>query len=70
MTGAEIKELIKSAGVKCWQVAERLGMQDSNFSRRLRKPFNDSEVEHIQAIVAELSTNPEPTNTNKIKEAV
>lgn len=65
MTGSEIKALIKSAGVKCWQVAERLGMQDSNFSRRLRKPFSDSEAERIQAIVMELSANIEPTTTNQ-----
>lgn len=54
MSGAEIKQLIKEAGLKCWQIAERLGITDGNFSRRLRKPFSSEEVERIKAIIAEL----------------
>ncbi len=55
MTGSEIKNLIRSSGIKLWQVAAALGMNDGNFSRRLRKPFSESEVANIKAIVAELS---------------
>ena len=55
MTGAEIKEMIKSSGLNLWQVAEAYGMNDGNFSRRLRKPFNDEEVQQIKDIIAELS---------------
>ncbi len=44
MTGTEIKCMIKGAGLKCWQVADAMHMQDSNFSRRLRKQFSESEV--------------------------
>lgn len=55
MTGSEIKNLIRSSGIKLWQVAAALGMNDGNFSRRLRKPFNEAEVADIKAIVAELS---------------
>lgn len=54
MTGSEIKQLIRSAGLKCWQVAELWGVNDGNFSRRLRKPFNDEEVKRIKAIIKEL----------------
>ncbi len=39
MHGNEVKTLITTAGVKCWQVADALGMNDGNFSRRLRKPL-------------------------------
>lgn len=62
MTGQEIKFMIKSAGVKLWEVAELLNMRDSEFSRRLRKPFNDSEVANIKRIINELSSQNEATN--------
>ena len=54
MIGVEIKEMIKASGLNLWQVAEVLGMNDGNFSRRLRKPFNDEEVAKIKAIISEL----------------
>ncbi len=55
MTGAEIKQLIQSKGLKLWQVAQLWGCSDGNFSRRLRKPFNAEEVKKIQTIIAELT---------------
>lgn len=55
MSGQEVKAFIKNAGVKLWEVAEVLGMTDGNFSRRLRKPFNESEVANIKHIINELS---------------
>lgn len=59
MTGAEAKQLIVSAGLKCWQVAELWGVNDGNFSRRLRKPFNDSEVKKLKTIIKQLSAQKE-----------
>ena len=44
MTGSEVKQLIKSSNLKCWQVADKWGLSDGNFSRKLRKPFNENEV--------------------------
>ena len=54
MNGHEVKELILSNGVKLWQVAELWGLAESNFSRRLRRPFNAEEVKRIKAIIAEI----------------
>ena len=54
MTGSEIKQLILSEGVRCWQVAELWGISDGNFSRRLRKPFDDDETERIRAYIAQI----------------
>lgn len=59
MTGAEVKQLIVSAGVKCWRVAELWGVNDGNFSRRLRKPFDDSEVKMLKTIIKQLSAQKE-----------
>lgn len=55
MTGIEIKSVIKSSGLRLWQVAQALGMNDGNFSRRLRRPFNAAEVEKIKSIINELN---------------
>lgn len=51
MTGAEIKNYILRNNVRLWQVAERWGLSDGNFSRRLRKPFSKSEFARIEEIV-------------------
>lgn len=59
MNGNEVKQLILSNGVRCWQVAELWGLSDGNFSRRLRKPFNADEVERIKSIIAEIKTKKE-----------
>lgn len=59
MTGAEIKQLIHSEGLKCWQVAELWGLCEGNFSRRLRKPFNEQETQRIKSIIAELKAQKE-----------
>lgn len=61
MTGAEVKLLIRESGVLCWQVAERFGMNDGNFSRRLRKPFSADEVEKIRLIISEIQAKEKPS---------
>lgn len=54
MSGQEIKALILESGLKCWQVADELGIQDSNFSRKLRKPFDEKAVAAVKAAIAKL----------------
>ena len=41
------------------KVAELWGVNDGNFSRRLRKPFNDSEVKKLKTIIKQLSAQKE-----------
>ena len=55
MNGTDVKRLILDSGVKLWQVADRWGLTDSNFSRRLRKPFDKNEVERVKGIIDELT---------------
>ena len=55
MSGQEIKALILSSGLRCWQVADELGMTDGNFSRRLRKPFDEQAVQKVKAAIAKLT---------------
>ena len=54
MSGAEIKEKIKSANIKLWQVAHAFGVTDATFSRKLRFDFNESDTQKVLAIIKEL----------------
>ena len=55
MLGNEVKELIKSNGLKCWQVAQAWGMHDSNISRKLRNSFNDNDTKKLYEIIKKLT---------------
>lgn len=55
MNGQEVKALIKGSGLKCWQVAEEWGLCDSNFSRKLRKPFTADEVKRLKDTISKLT---------------
>lgn len=69
MSGAEIKSLIHNSGVKCWQVAAELGMNDGNFSRRLRKPFSEAETAEIKSIIERIIEKKQRLNHNRKENA-
>lgn len=54
MNNHDIKEAAKKAGIKLWQIADKLGINDSNFSRKLRKELNPEEKQKIFDIIADL----------------
>ncbi|DAB17174.1 TPA: hypothetical protein CPT98_06455 [Candidatus Gastranaerophilales bacterium HUM_19] len=51
----DIKELAKSKGVKLWQIANKLGICDGNFSRKLRYELPLYEKRQILNIIENLS---------------
>ena len=51
----DIRTSINSAGIKYWQVADKLGMADGNFSRKLRKELSAEEKAKIKKIIKQLS---------------
>jgi hypothetical protein len=55
MLNKEIREAAKKAGVHLWQVAEAYGMNDGNFSRKLRKELPQEEREKVLKIINYLS---------------
>ena len=55
MRNSDLRQEIKSAGLRLWQIAEALGLQDSNFSRRLRHELSEAEKAKIREIIADLS---------------
>ena len=52
---AEIREGAKQAGVCLWQVAAARGINDGNFSRKLRQELPQEEKEKILEIIGRLA---------------
>lgn len=52
----DIRRAVIEAGLKLWQVADRLGISDNGFSRMLRKELTLEKKECIFAIIEELKT--------------
>lgn len=50
----EIRRAMGARGLKQWEVAEALGMLDSNFSRKLRKELPAGEKERILKVIKEM----------------
>ena len=55
MHNAEIREYSAKCGVRLWQIAEVLGINDGNFSRKLRRELPEEEKEKIMAIIDNLA---------------
>ena len=55
MCNKEIREAAKKAGVHLWQVAEACGINDGNFSRKLRQELPQEEKEKILEIIDRLA---------------
>ena len=55
MKNTDIRQAAKSAGVRLWQIAEMVGMNDGNFSRKLRRELPDDEKQRILEIIDRLS---------------
>lgn len=54
MSNFDIRTEAISAGVKLWQIANKLGLSDSSFSRKLRKELTAEEKARIRAIIADI----------------
>ena len=55
MSNQEIRRAAKDSGVKLWQIAEEYGVNDGNFSRKLRKELSPEEKSRILSIIKKLS---------------
>lgn len=55
MKNMKIREAAKRAGVYLWEIAERWGCSDCNFSRKLRRELPAAEQEKIMSIIEEVA---------------
>lgn len=59
MNNLEIRRAAGSYGIRLWQVAAEIGMNDSAFSRKLRKEFSQEEKERVLAAINKLAKEAE-----------
>lgn len=55
MYNKDIREYAAERGIRLWQIAEALGINDGNFSRKLRRELPQAEKEKILDIIDGLS---------------
>lgn len=55
LANQEIRAAAKNTGVRLWQVAERIGITDATFSRKLRRELPEQERKHILGVIGELA---------------
>lgn len=55
MANVDVKLIAAGKGVKLWQIADRLGIADCSFSRKLRKELPQEEKEHILQIITQIA---------------
>lgn len=53
MNNTKIRDAAKRAGVFLWEIAERCGCNDGNFSRKLRRELPEAEQKKILTIIEE-----------------
>lgn len=59
MSNSIIREYAKSKGVFLWQIAERVGVNDGNFSRKLRNEFSKEDAQKILSIIDDIAAEEE-----------
>ncbi len=54
MKNLDIRDEIKTAGLRFWQIADTLGINDGNFSRKLRHELPEEEKRRIREAIKAL----------------
>lgn len=55
MCNDDIRKYAEKHNVRLWQIAMRLGINDGNFSRKLRVELSDETKNQIRKVVDELA---------------
>jgi len=55
MCNREIRNAAGGCGIRLWQVAEAIGMNESAFSRKLRKELPQEEKQKILKVIGDLA---------------
>lgn len=54
MNNNDIRMMARNQDVRLWEIADKLNMHDSNFSKMLRKELPSEKKEHIYKIINEI----------------
>lgn len=55
MCNKDIREYASKRNVRLWQIASKLGINDGNFSRKLRIELSEEKKAEIRVIIDELA---------------
>lgn len=55
MCNNEVRNAAGGCGIRLWQVAEAIGMNESAFSRKLRKELPQEEKDRLIAVIEKLA---------------
>lgn len=56
---ADIRKAVTSSGFKLWELADALGINDGNLSRKLRTELPADEKEQLYVVIAKMKTRRE-----------
>ncbi len=56
MCNVEIRAKAKEKNVKLWEIAEKIGLNDGNFSRKLRRELTETDSRSILAVIDEIAS--------------
>lgn len=56
MRNKDIRDYARIKDVRLWQIAEKLNLQDSNFSRLLRRELSEEKKAEIMAIIDQIAS--------------
>ena len=59
MNNQDLRKYAKISGVKLWEVAERLNLQDTNLSKMLRHQLSDDKQNELIAIIDQIAREKE-----------
>lgn len=59
MANATIRARAKEKGVCLWEIADRFGIMDTNFSKKLRKEFAPADTEKALRFIDEIAAERE-----------
>lgn len=51
MKNIDVRKRIEDSGIKHWLLAEKLGIHETTFSRRLRKELSNEEKQRIYDLI-------------------
>ena len=54
MANYAIRERAKNANIKLWEIADKLGISDTTFSKKLRKELPESEKRKVLLIIKQM----------------
>lgn len=57
LSNQEVRDYARRNGVFLWELAARCGVNDGNFSRKLRQELPREDQQHLMALVDEIASD-------------